>query len=214
MTLYGARTTLIAALAAVLIAGIGAGFGVAIASSKQPSYKACANSHGVLSLESHGKCSKGSKHVNLGERGPAGATGPSDVYASYGKINTIVPYFSTFAPVVSVHVPAGKYFAEGSIYISGNIDDSVICDVTLSNANGAGNQSIGDLTPKLDGYKEGTLTPMAPLDLIKPSTVQISCASEYNSSSTTPDKTIYSQLEVIKAGALHVANSDTTPLTD
>src|SRR5580704_7800967 len=113
MTSSAARTRLIAALAAVLIAVIGAGFGVAIAGSKQPSYKACANSKGVLSLERHGKCSTGSKHVSLGRRGPAGATGPSDVYVSYGKINTIVPYFSTFAPVVSVHVPAGKYFAEG-----------------------------------------------------------------------------------------------------
>jgi hypothetical protein len=109
------------ATSAVLVATVG--IGVATGASAARHYKACATHAGVLTLETHGHCLKGSKPVSLGARGPKGAagtsgkTGPSNVYGYYYVFSTGTgiqtgqtppPTDGTLSPTL-LTLPAGSY---------------------------------------------------------------------------------------------------------
>jgi hypothetical protein len=109
------------ATSAVLVAT--AGVGVATGASVARHYKACATHAGVLTLETHGHCPKGSKPVSLGARGPKGAagtpgkSGPSNIYGYYYVFSTGTgietgetppPTDGTLSPTL-LTLPVGSY---------------------------------------------------------------------------------------------------------
>lgn len=69
------RRIIATAISASALLSVGAVSALATSSPAAKPVSACRTSHGVLALQSHGHCPKGSTKVTLGARGPRGATG-------------------------------------------------------------------------------------------------------------------------------------------
>jgi hypothetical protein len=137
MTKVKPAASLVIAVLALIVVSIG-GTKVVLATTRHPTYRACANSRGVLTLLSHGRCASGHA-VSLGARGPAGprgAVGPSQILFGQDPDESLMfQSDQTYEALTLIrHVPPGNWLVTGSATVSGvaGVDIQCLLDPTAT----------------------------------------------------------------------------------
>jgi hypothetical protein len=193
-----------AVIGGVLVSAVGA-----VASPHSNSVNACATKHGVLTLESHGKCPKGSKAIKLGQRGPAGPAGPSAAYSSElltyggGAQGVKLPY-RVDTLIRHLVVPHGSYIVTADVQFAASqvTNDEIACDLEYVTSKGIlqGREANESVLAQYPGYDDVTVH--EPVALPKGADIEFFCDSVNNSTATRPqvaDATLIAQA----VGTLH-----------
>lgn len=191
------------AAVAVMVSG---GAAVAVASSTSQSFKACASSKHVLSVESHGKCPKHTAKVTLGARGKTGkpgkngknghngAVGPSNAYSyefngnSGSPTNGTPPALNDSTSAALFTLPAGSYLVHMDITVDDSADANsgyVACNAVYAGQGSSGSDfDIGlAATNGVGGandFSTGVGSITEPLVVTVPTSVAIHCLSVNN----------------------------------
>ena len=175
--------TVMIAVAALTMVGVGGTMAVQ-ATTSNPAYRACANSHRVLTLLSHGRCASGHA-VSLGARGPAGPrgpVGPSRVIAGQTSSSPDFQADATLEVLATVrHVPQGSWLVTGTASIYGVSGVDIQCWFDPVPGTAVVNQGADDDIPVDNGLTPDgkiTITATALIRLPATSNVSLSCRGQ------------------------------------
>jgi hypothetical protein len=188
------RRTLIAAVTSAALAAVAVG---GVAEARTPSsIHACAAKHGGA-LRLAKKCKAQERAVSWGHVGPAGPTGPSDVYVKQIRVGATVPIAATgYTRIMTLTVPAGSYLVTLTINASVGSETSaaLFCHV-------GSNSNLDDYVDNKSQYQSASAQGVTVVS--GPSTLAADCATLSGNSGGTAG-IFTAQLTAVKTGSVHI----------